>query len=408
MNSASRWRPLLFAMLLIMLTVSRAWAQGDSGSVATPMTVTPAAIFSDHMVLQRQAKVPIWGAATAGQTVTVTFNGQTKTTVAGADGKWMVRLDDMPAKAEPGEMTVKDSKTAITFKDVVVGDVWLGSGQSNMEFAWTFSDQFKAQRAEKEGKPDLAKDPGYMGNNVDDKTMQVLRKAVGNPMIRISSKTRDHLTTPNTGWSHITEENLNTLPALAGCIAVYLHEEIQVPIGIIVRAVSSTHTARWITKEGWYENPVVMKQLDAAKVQGKSAGLNGTSARDGFGSLYKQYIDPVVPYALRGFLWDQGEQGIGFSAVDWTAAMHALVTSWRAAWGQGDLPWSATDHYPDDLEAKLRAEGLKAFKIARTDGLSRALHPLNKWQYAQKHVNNILPMVYGKESPFKDAVGKSR
>lgn len=129
--------------------------------------------------------------------------------------------------------------------------------------------------------------------------------------------------------------------------------------------------------------------------------MTGTSAKAGFGNLYAEYIAPVAPYALRGFLWDQGEQGIGYRGVDWTAAMHALVTSWRTAWGQGDLPWSATDHYPDDLESKLAEAGIKNVKIARTDGLSRALHPLNKWQYAQKHVNNILPMVYGRESPFR-------
>jgi sialate O-acetylesterase len=285
------------------------------------------------------------------------------------------------------------------FKDVLVGDVWLGSGQSNMEFGWTFSQEFKTQRAAKEKTPVKAGEPNYYGNNVDAETMRVLRKSIANPLIRVSAKTRDHLTTPNTGWARVDENNLNTMPALPGCIAVYLQEEVKVPIGIIVRAVSSTHTARWVTNDGWYENPVVLKQLEAAKTAGKFGSLNGTSARDGFGNLYKDYIDPVVPFALRGFLWDQGEQGIGFSSVDWTAAMHALVSSWRKAWGQGDLPWSATDHYPDDLEARLTAEGLRHFKIAKTDGLSRALHPLNKWKYAQRHLDNILPAVYGRPIP---------
>lgn len=381
--------------------------QGATDPKPGAADLRPAAIFSDHMVLQREAKVPVWGTAAAGETVTVTFMGRSKTATAGADGRWMVRLDEMPAQAVPQQMAVQDSKKTITFEDVLVGDVWLGSGQSNMEFGWTFNDEFKVRRAEKEKKPELAKDPNYMGRCVDEKTMQVLRRAVDNPMIRVSAKTRDHLTTPDTGWSRVTGENVNTLPALAGCVAVYLQEEIKIPVGIIVRAVSSTHTARWITKEGWYEDPVVRQQTEAARAAGKPAALNGTSAGDGFGNLYKEYIDPVVPYALRGFLWDQGEQGIGFSNADWTAAMHALVSSWRKAWGQGDLPWSATDHYPDDLEAKLHEAGLKAFKIAKTDGLSRALHPLNKWQYAQKHVDNILPMVYGRRSPFREPTGKS-
>ena len=84
-----------------------------------------------------------------------------------------------------------------------------------------------------------------------------------------------------------------------------------------------------------------------------------------------------------------------------------LVASWRSAWGQGDLPWSATDHYPNDLQARLDETGLKNFRIATTDGLSGALHPLNKWKYAQRHLDNILPMAYGKESPFRKAAPRS-
>jgi sialate O-acetylesterase len=357
-------------------------------------------IFSDHMVLQRRAKVPVWGTADAGAAVTVSFMGQSKSATADQAGKWMVRLDEMEAVSKPQEMTIKDAKATRVFRDVLVGDVWLGSGQSNMEFGWTFSDEFKAQRAVRDKVPEKAKDPNYMGGCVDEETMKVLRRAITNPMIRVSSKTRDHLTTPNTGWARVDEQNVKTLPALAGCLAVYLQEEIKVPVGIIVRAVSSTHTCRWITEESFLHDPVVQKQIAVAKAAGGAAPcLTGVDASKGFGNLYAVRIAPVAPYALRGFLWDQGEQGIGYRGVDWTAAMHALVTSWRKAWGQGDLPWSATDHYPDDLETKLNEAGLKNFKIARTDGLSGALHPLNKWKYAQRHLENILPMAYGKERP---------
>ena len=386
-------------------TAATTWADfpiaATSAANRSPAGLAPAAIFSDHMVLQRQAKVPVWGTAAPGESVTVTFMGQTKTATVDDQGKWTVRLDEMEAVSEPQEMTVKDAKETRVFTDVLVGEVWLGSGQSNMEFGWTFSDEFKARRAVRDNVPEKAKDPDYMGGCVDEETLNVLRRAIGNPLIRVSSRTRDHLTTPNTGWARVTEENVRTLPALAGCIAVYLQEEIQVPVGIIVRAVSSTHTARWITEEGFLEDPVVRKQLDAYRATGNPAPtLTGVDARKGFGNLHAEYITPVAPYALRGFLWDQGEQGIGYRGVDWTAAMHALVTSWRKAWGQGDLPWSATDHYPDELEEDLRKAGLAHFAIAKTDGLSRALHPLNKWKYAQRHLDNILPMAYGRESPY--------
>jgi sialate O-acetylesterase len=403
-------------MLGIMaVSAATTWADFPIAAISaanrSPAGLAPAAIFSDHMVLQRQAKVPVWGTTAPGGTVTVNFMGQTKTAAVDDQGKWMVRLDEMEAVSESQEMTVKDAKETRIFKDVLVGEVWLGSGQSNMEFGWTFSDECKAKRAIRDNVPEKAKDPDYMGGCVDEQTMEVLRRAIGNPMIRVSSKTRDHLTTPNTGWSRVTEENVRTLPALPGCIAVYLQKEIQVPVGIIVRAVSGTAACRWISESAYINDPLVKKQIEVFKSQGGKPGLVGVGNR--FGDLYADYVSPVVPYAIRGFLWDQGEWRTGVrisnelvgrtgqcSISDWTPMMHALVTSWREAWGQGDLPWSATDHYPDELEEDLRKAGLAHFAIAKTDGLSRALHPLNKWKYAQRHLDNILPMAYSRESPY--------
>lgn len=230
---------------------------------AAPADLSLAAIFSDHMVLQRQAKVPVWGTTAPGGSVTVTFMNQIKAATADDQGKWVVKLDEMEAVSQPQEMIVKDARETRVFKDVLVGDVWLGAGQSNMEFGWTFSDEFKARRAALEKTPEKAKDPNYMGNCVDAETMKVLRRAIGNPAIRVSARTRDHLTTPNTGWARVDEENVKTLPALAGCIAVYLHEELKVPVGIIVRAVSSTHTVRWMTQDGFLNDAEVKRQLEA-------------------------------------------------------------------------------------------------------------------------------------------------
>ena len=264
---------------------------------------------------------------------------------------------------------------------------------------YTFSDEFKERRAVQEKTPEKAKDPNYMGGCVDAETMKVLRRAIGNPLIRVSSRTRDHLITPNTGWVRVDEENVKTLPALPGCIAVYLQEELKVPIGIIVRSVSSTAMARWIEKDAFLNDPLVQKQLESYRATGQTPALTGTSAKQGFGNLYKEYIVPVVPYAIRGFLWDQGEGGIGYRGVDWTAAMKALITDWRKDWGQGDLPWSATDHYEKTLEESMKAQGITGFMLAKTRGLSGALHPLNKWRYAQKHLDNIFPQVYGRPAP---------
>src|ERR1035441_2345246 len=115
-------RQLVFLSLFALL-VSASAALAD---------VKPAPLFSDHVVLQSGMPVPIWGTAAAGEKVTVTLNGQNQTATTGADGKWMVRLTDLKVGG-PYEMTIAGSNT-ITVKDVLVGEVWLGSGQSNMEF----------------------------------------------------------------------------------------------------------------------------------------------------------------------------------------------------------------------------------------------------------------------------------
>jgi sialate O-acetylesterase len=401
--SRLRVRSLLFSAAWVaaacVATLATA-APPKRPAAGPPEALTLPAIFSDHMVLQRQVPVPVWGRTKPGQQVTVKFMGQSQTATAGPDGRWMVKLAPLEAEREPQELVVADTTGTKTFSDVLVGEVWFGCGQSNMEFGWTFSDEFKKVRAAREKTPEKADDPNYMGGCVDAQTMKVLRRAVGNPLIRVSAKTRDHLTTPGTGWVRVDDVNLRTLPALAGCIAVYLQEELDVPVGIIVRAVSSTHMARWITEQGFFASPLVQRQIAASKAAGEpTPTLTGTAAGSGFGNLYADYVAATVPYAIRGVLWDQGEQGIGYRGVNWAGAMHGLVTSWRAAWGLGDLPWSATDHYPNELEAQLEKAGLVNFKVAKTDGLSRLLHPLNNWQYAQKHLDNIFPMVYGRPAP---------
>ena len=114
-------------------------------AVEAKVTVNP--VFSDNMVLQRGMSVPVWGAADAGEEVTVKFAGQTKTAKAGADGKWSLKLDEMKASAKAQTMTIG----AVTFKDVLIGDVWVGSGQSNM--AGGIKERFGGTLTEEEKTP---------------------------------------------------------------------------------------------------------------------------------------------------------------------------------------------------------------------------------------------------------------
>jgi len=355
--------------------------------------LTPA-IFSDHMVLQQKIEVPVWGTADPGGTVTVKFMNQTKTAKADDKGKWMVKLDKMDVVRQPQEMTVKDAKETRVFKDVLVGDVWLCSGQSNMEWGSDWSEAWKIRKnLKKEGEGPAT----TMGGKVDEQTKEVLKRAIGNPMLRVSSKTRDHLVTQNTGWEPVDEKNVITLAALAGCVAVHLQEELKIPIGIVVRSESGTALIEWISLNKFKADPLVKAAMDKHQQNtGKSAGPTENP-----GLKWNEYVMATVPYGIRGFLWDQGEWGVGFRGVDWTPAMHALITNWRKDWELGDLPWSATDRYKDsNLVENLKAQGVTGFMLAkRPPSRGGGLHPVNKEEYAQKHLDNIFPQVYGRPAP---------
>ena len=354
-----------------------------------------AAIFSDHMVLQRDLEVPVWGTTQPGGTVTVTFMKQTKTAKADAAGRWMVKLDKMPAVSQPQEMTVKDATETRAFKDVLVGEVWLCSGQSNMEWGSDWSDAVKKRKyGMKEGDPPTA----VMGGKVDAKTKAVLRRAIGNDKIRVSSKTRDHLITKNFGWELVDEKNVITLAALAGCVAVHLQEALDVPVGIIVRSESGTALIEWIDLESFKADPLVKASIERQiEKTGKGGGPTETP-----GAKWQHYVAATVPYGIRGVLWDQGEWGVGFKGVGWPPAMHALITTWRKTWGQGDFPWSATDRYgkENNLAQALAGHGIAGFTVTKNPPVTAGgLHPVNKEDFAQRHIDNILPQVYGRPAP---------
>jgi sialate O-acetylesterase len=118
-----RWVAVLACVSIAVLTAAPLSAE-----------VKPAALFSEHMVLQQGMSVPVWGWAEPGEQVTVAIHDQQQTTTADADGKWLVRLNTLKASSEPTELTIT-GKNAIKISDVLVGEVWLGSGQSNMDFA---------------------------------------------------------------------------------------------------------------------------------------------------------------------------------------------------------------------------------------------------------------------------------
>jgi len=202
-----------------------------TGSIAVHAAVTLPKIFADNMVLQRNVLIPVWGWADANEKVTVKFNGQTKTVKADKSGKWMVRLDAETAGG-PYELLIQ-GKNIVEIKNVLVGEVWLCSGQSNMEFP-------------------VGKSKGWGLSNYEE----VTAAAVNYPMIRqikvshtISSLPETNITT--TGWQICNPSTVGDFTAIGYIFAKRIYDSLKIPIGIINDSWGGTNIETWISREGF-------------------------------------------------------------------------------------------------------------------------------------------------------------
>ena len=257
-------------------------------AVTCQAEVSSSALFSNHMVLQRGVTVPVWGHAEAGESVKVSFSGQSKTVVTGEDGKWMVELDSLKASNEGSEMIIEGSNK-IVFKDVVVGEVWICSGQSNMQFG---------ARAV----PEIRKKIPQAGNV---RSFSVPRT--------VAFKEQDTLD----GQWELEVAN----SAVAAGFSMFLEEAVDVPVGIILSAWGSSSIEAWMPRDMAKDLPVFKEQLDfldtdtkgKARIDNALAAGEWDKGVDVFlrrqpNILYNAMMKPLVPYACRGLVWYQGER----------------------------------------------------------------------------------------------------
>ncbi len=315
-----------------------------------------AAPFTDNMVLQRQSKVPIWGFATPGSKVTVRFAGQVKTARVGDSGKWRLDLDPLDASAVERRFEVSDSDGRdVTLEGVLVGEVWFSSGQSNM--VWT---------AGKSHCRELASRLAASEVEVPIREINVQTVSALYPQSRATS---------DGGWK--TSREAAGFSALSLAFANELHEELGVPIGILLSAHSNTrieaftqreaieahpglekdadliHDADPLTEQGRaaferYEADVKAWQKEAGEAAQVVARVPTRPSLPGIAGMWRgpsQFfngkINPVVPYAVRGAIWCQGTSNSGDGRV-YAARMEALVNGWRDAWDMPDMPFYFT------------------------------------------------------------------
>ncbi len=271
--------------------------------------LTLPSVFSDHMVLQREQAVPVWGTADPGATVTVKFAGQTKTVTAGTDGKWRVDLSSLEASSESQVLTVSDGTDKASFQDVLVGEVWLCSGQSNMQMPLIGETWHQPC----ENAPTEISSANY-------------------PQIRLFNTPRVASAVPEETtdgkWKICTPETIKTFSAVAYYFGRKLHRDLNVPVGLLLSAWAGTHIEPWTPPCG-FESVDTLQNFYQ-----KSQNLSALPKIDqkAPSSLYNGMLHAHIPFAIRGAIWYQGESNRydGMLYVDKT---RALLNGWRTLWG---------------------------------------------------------------------------
>lgn len=294
-------------------------------SVTVRAAVTLPNVFGDHMVLQRDAKLPVWGWDAPGQTVAVTFAGVTHRATANAAGAWRVDLPAMPADGKTYQMVVKGS-TDITFSNVVIGEVWLCSGQSNMEMGLKLTDNGPAELA--------------AANHPDIRLLSIPKSSAGLPQQNVNAK-----------WAVCTPASMNVgdyggFSAVGYYFGRKLRDELKVPVGLINASWGGSSIELWTPVEGYKTVPRF--RFVAAEVEKTQAALRQSSpgaaavgkAPGQPTAIYNAMIAPLAPFAIRGMLWYQGEANLAFMAdgANYAIKQRALIQGWRQMWGQGDFP----------------------------------------------------------------------
>ena len=281
-------------------------------SFAANATVKLPSILGSHMVLQQGEPVPVWGWADPGEEVTVTFHGNKASAKASSDGNWQVKLPSMKANAKGADLVVKGSNE-IKLEDVLVGEVWLCSGQSNME--WTVSRSANAKEEIANGKHPLI-------------------RHVKVPH-RPSDKPENDVKTG--GWQLCSPSTVANFTAVGYYFARHLQQEIKVPIGLIGSNWGGTRIEPWVPPVGFKAVPA-LKLSHADKLdqfpQKRGNKINHQSPL----ALYNGMISPLLPYAIKGALWYQGESNNGEGML-YHEKMKALIAGWRSVWNKPDLPF---------------------------------------------------------------------
>lgn len=393
------------------------------------------AIFSDHMVLQSGVSVPVWGWAEPGEVVTIEVAGRSRTTRTGADGKWRVQLDRLTAASRPQTFIARGANT-LTVRDVLIGEVWLGSGQSNMGMQVRGKLHGSVDRADEEvaaaNYPAIRMFFHHEPDAIDEQSVP--------PKEPLSDRLGE--------WRVCAPETVADFSALGYFFARDLHNEIGMPVGIINVSAGNSPIEAWTSRDAQQAEPALAPVLedwrtrlaafDPASEERKSRDAKerwlkqraeatrkneaAPKAPAPFenpavmapGGLFNARIAPLVPYAIRGVIWSQGERNaLGPLTGLYGTQLKTMMDDWRARWGsEMYFAWVQLPGFQKPQRAPSEPAGWgvsvregmrRALAVPRTGmaitidlGGEKAGHPTNKADFAARLSLLVLHDVYGK------------
>lgn len=342
--------------------------------------------FNDGMVLQRESKVALWGKATPGSTVTImgSWNYKTLSVKADDEGKWKILLPTPKSSFSSYSITLNDGTSPVVVRDVLIGEVWFASGQSNMEMpvvGWdkcpvTNSAQLVTAAAKYTGKLHFTTIPNVTSRELQDS---------------VSAQ-----------WQNCTSESIKKFSVVAYTFATSLIDKLQCPVGIINCNWGGSNVEAWIPLDilrgyGTFDlSDSAFKKMD-----------QHTPA-----VLYNAMVNPLKGYTMKGFIWYQGESNVGNGKHTYAKWFTDMITRWRADWGQGNLPFYYVEiapyKYGDSNKpsaALLREQQFKAKTMIKnlgmvsiidlvTDKEEGQIHPANKQPVGQRLANWALANDY--------------
>ncbi len=333
-------------------------------------------IFNNGAVLQRNIDIPVWGTSKPNAEIRVRLNTLNETTTANSEGKWQVLLPASQAGG-PFEMEITSNEQSITYHDIYIGDVWLASGQSNMEMTVSQSNN---------GSTEIA--------------------SAGNELIRefkipksLANDPSDQLIAGSV-WKAANKSNVGNFSATAYYFAKHIQAEINVPVGIINTSYGGSRIEAWMSDEmlGFDEQDIVL--------------AGGTYPERQPTLAYNKMINPLIQFPIKGFLWYQGESNADNieDAIEYGNLFKTMINEWRNIWQLGNIPflWVQLPGYGQTYDSpqawdawpKLRNNQSKALALPNTaeavtiDLGDEDIHPKNKLPVGQRLANLALKNVY--------------